>query len=86
MKPVKPTCPTCGRELVLVASGAVCIEGHGRITPLGEYEAENRRPVTVRGLERVTTERMDVRCARIEKAYKRLAQLHAADAADRLKR
>jgi hypothetical protein len=44
MNKIEPTCEVCGKRLVKVASGLLCIEGHGRILPNDEFTDRNVLP------------------------------------------
>ncbi len=50
---IHPTCKICGKELVKVVSGLVCIEGHGKILPVEEFEDINDMPTNHSDCERL---------------------------------
>lgn len=53
MKAIEPTCCECGKRLVKVGSGLLCIEGHGRIMPIDELMDATEVPVDHSRCERM---------------------------------
>lgn len=53
MNKIEPTCDECGKRLIKVASGMLCVEGHGRILPIDEFSDRNVMPTDHSKCERM---------------------------------
>ena len=65
---IHPTCDECGRQLVKVRSGLVCIEGHGRIIPIDEYVDRSKIPVDHSKCEKIQQQPFAFQCREIRRA------------------
>ena len=77
---IHPTCEICGKELVKVKSGLLCMEGHGPIVPLDEFIDRSKVPVEHKHLERMKQTATGNMCAQFSKAQRALDRLDAKKA------